>query len=192
VDPHDLALAYSLSTIAGLRASLTTFAVALAVHQHVFTPPDALAWLASDNTLAIAGVLTVADFFGDKIPLVDHLLAAVHTILAPAAGGIVAASLDPSGGAGAGFAGVLGAVNALGVHGIKSATRVGTSAVSFGFLTPIVSLIEDTLAVGALIVAFLAPFVAAIVAIVATIVVALTGRRLAGWLQRRRSRSATG
>ncbi|HEY5341134.1 MAG TPA: DUF4126 domain-containing protein [Candidatus Aquilonibacter sp.] len=190
MDPRDVALAYSLSSIAGLRASLTIFAIALAVHGHLFTPPDSLAWLASENTLWIAGALTVADFIGDKIPLVDHALQAVHTVLAPAAGGIAAASLDPSGGTSAGVVGLLGATNALGIHGIKSVTRVGTSAVSGGLLSPIVSVVEDAIAVVALAIAFIAPFLVAILAVIATIFAATTGRRLVAWIRRKRSRSS--
>ncbi len=189
MDPRDVALAYSLSSIAGLRASLTILAVAVAVHEHLFTPPSSLAWLASDATLWIAGALTVADFLGDKVPIVDHALQFVHTILAPAAGGIAAATLDPSGGTSAGVVALLGATNALGIHGIKSATRVGTSTVSFGLLTPVVSFIEDGIAVVALAIAFLAPFATAIVAVIATILALATGGRLIALMRRRRSRS---
>jgi hypothetical protein len=190
VEPRDFALAYSLSTIAGLRASLTVFAVAVGVREHLFLPPDSLGWLASDATLWIAGILAVADFLGDKVPFVDHTLHLVHTVLAPAAGGIAAASLDPGGGAGAGLIGAIGATNALGVHGLKSVTRAGTSAVSFGFLTPVVSLVEDVAAVVALIVAFAAPFVTAILAVLGTIVAVLAGRRIVAWFQSRRARPA--
>jgi hypothetical protein len=190
MDPHDLALAYSLSTIAGLRASLTVFAVTVAIHFHAFAPPAALEWLSSDNTLMVAGVLTVLDFFGDKIPVVDNLLHVIHTGLAPLAGGVVAASLDQHGGTGTALIGALGAGNALGVHGLKSATRVGTTALSFGFLNPIVSVVEDVVAVTSLALAFVAPFVFGVIALAASFVAITMGRRVVTWIRLKRSRVA--
>jgi hypothetical protein len=187
VDPQNLALAYSLSTVAGLRASLTILAVAIAVHLHAFTPPNALAWLASDTTLYVVGALVVADFFADKIPVVDHVLHLVHAGLAPAAGGIAAASLDGSGGGDAVVFALLGAGNALGIHALRSTTRVGATAVSFGILNPILSIVEDGLAVVALALAFIAPFVMAALAIAATIGALIAGRRFSSWTRRKRS-----
>jgi hypothetical protein len=189
MDAHDLALAYSLSSVAGLRAALTILAVSIAVHAHAFAPPPALAWLGSDTTLYIVAALAIADFAGDKIPIVDHALHAIHTVLAPAAGGIAAASLDPTGGTSAGVVGLIGAANALGIHGIKSATRVGTSAVSFGFLTPVVSLIEDVVAVIGLAIAFVAPFVLAALALCATVLAFAFGRRIVTWMRRKRAQA---
>lgn len=186
MDAHDLALAYSLSAISGLRAALTMLAVTVAVHLHVFEPPAPLSWLGSDTTLLIVGLFVIADFFGDKVPIVDHALHLVHTVLAPVAGGIAASSVDPSNGTVA-VAGLLGAANALGVHSVKSAVRVGTSAVSLGVLTPVISIVEDVIAAVALLAAFLAPIAMAIVTIVATIFAIATGRRLWRWLAHRRS-----
>jgi hypothetical protein len=185
VDAHTFALAYGLSSIAGLRASLTVLAVCIAVRAHALIPPHSLEWLASDTTFIVLIALTVADFLGDKIPVVDNVLHAVHTVLAPAAGGIAAAALDPSGGTGAALLGIVGGANALGIHATKSATRVGTSAISLGFLTPIVSAIEDVVAIGALVVAFLAPFVMAAIAVITTAVVVILGRRIVASLQRK-------
>ena len=190
MDPHDVALAYSLSTIAGLRASLTVLAVTIAVHYHAFTPPPALDWLASDNTMLVAGILTAMDFFGDKIPVVDHLLHAVHTALAPVAGGVAAASLDHSGGNAMAVVAALGAANALGIHGLKSATRAGTTVVSFGFLTPIVSVVEDVIAIASLAFAFVAPFIFGFIAIIATVFAVTIGRRVIAWIRLKRSPAA--
>jgi RimJ/RimL family protein N-acetyltransferase len=63
-----------LSSVAGLRATLTVLALAIAVHLHALAAPPEVAWLASDTTLWIAGVATICDVFGDKIPLLDHAL----------------------------------------------------------------------------------------------------------------------
>src|ERR1700694_1296667 len=126
MEPHNLALAYSLSSVSGLRASLTILAMAVAVHLHAFAPPASMAWVGSDQTLIVVAVLAVADFFADKIPVVDRFVHLVHAVLAPVAGGIAAAAVDPSGGGVLAVVAVLGGANALGVHGLRSTTRAGS------------------------------------------------------------------
>jgi uncharacterized membrane protein len=181
LDPHDLALAYALSTIAGLRASLTIAAISLAVHLHWLAPPDALHWLASDATLAIASVLAAAEFLADKIPVVDHALHVVHVFLAPVAGGTAALAADPSNSdSGAIVTAVLAGSYALAIHGLRSAARAASSAISLGALNPLASLGEDAIAIGVLTAAFFAPItVAAIVLLVTAIAVMAVRRMLA-------------
>jgi hypothetical protein len=183
VGPHSLALAYSLSSIAGLRASLTILALSIAIHTHVFAPPQPMAWLGADATLIVAAIFAVADFFADKIPWVDHVVHAVHAVLAPVAGGVAAAAVDPSGASSVAIAGIAGGVNALGVHGLRATTRAGSSAVSGGALNPVISFVEDVAAIGGLVLAFIAPFVIAVIALVMTLAFALLGRRIVHWLR---------
>src|SRR5665213_1832149 len=98
MDPHSLALAYSLSSVSGLRASLTILALTIAIHLHAFVPPASMAWVGSNQTLVIVAILAALDFCADKIPGVDLVVHAVHAVLAPVAGGIAAVTVDPSGG----------------------------------------------------------------------------------------------
>lgn len=184
MDAHNLALAYSLSSVAGLRASLTILALCVAIHVHAFAPPDSLAWMGSNVTLAVVAVLAVADFFADKIPLVDHVVHAVHTVLTPVAGGLAAATVDPSASSVMAVVGVFGAANAFGIHGLRATTRVGSTAVSGGALNPVVSIIEDVFAVAGIALAFVAPFLMAAVALLATIAFILMGRRIVRSMRR--------
>src|SRR5665213_2398480 len=147
MDPHSLALAYSLSSVSGLRASLTILALTIAIHLHAFVPPASMAWVGSNQTLVIVAILAALDFCADKIPGVDLVVHAVHAVLAPVAGGIAAVTVDPSGA---------------------------------GVLNPVLSVVEDVLAVIGLALAFLAPFVMAVLALLATIVFVLVGRRIIG------------
>lgn len=176
MDPHSLALAYSLSSVSGLRASLTILALTIAIRMHAFSPPGSMAWLGSDQTLIVVAILAVADFFADKIPGVDHVVHGVHTVLAPIAGGIAATTVDPTGGGVATIVAVLGGANALGILGLRAGVRASTSAASVGILNPVVSIVEDVLAVAGLALAFLAPVVMAFVALLATIAFVLVGR----------------
>jgi hypothetical protein len=179
LDPHDLALAYTLSTIAGLRASLTIAAVSLAVHLHVLAPPDALHWLAADATLAIASVLAAAEFLADKIPVVDHALHVVHVFLAPVAGGTAALAADPSDSdSGAIITAVLAGSYALAIHGLRSAARGASSAISPGALNPLASLGEDAIAIAVLTAAFFAPITVAAIVLLLTAIAVMTVRRM--------------
>src|ERR1700736_5271330 len=120
--PHTLALAYSLSSVSGLRASLTILALTIAIRMHAFTPPGSMAWLGSDQTLIVVAILTVIDFCADKISGVDHVVHGVPAVLAPLAGGIAATTVDPSGGGTATILALLGGANALGILGLRAGT----------------------------------------------------------------------
>lgn len=187
MDPHDLALAYVLSTVAGIRASMTLLALTFAAHFHAIVPPAHLAWIARDETFAIAAVMTFAELIADKIPVVDHALHAVHAVLAPIVGATAVGTVDPNA---TGLLPVLasvGAGNAFGVQALRATTRVGSSAISLGMLNPIVSLCEDGIAVLGLILAFAAPTAAAVVAIALTVLGVVIVRRV---LRRKQAVSA--
>ncbi len=183
MDGHDLALAYSLSSIAGLRASLTIAAVSLAVHLHWLAGPPGMTWIGSDVTLGIAALLAVADFVADKVPGVDHVLHLVHMVLAPVAGGTVALTADPTlagnGNAAIVVAAIAGA-NALGINGLRSSTRAASSATTMGMLNPVVSLVEDFVAAIALVAAFAVPIIVAVMVLLLTVIAIVIVRRVLG------------
>lgn len=170
MDPHALALAYGLSTLAGLRASYVLLAVAIALRTHVVALPAALAWLGSDIAIALLVLAALAEFFSDKIPALDNLLHAVHAVLAPAAGAVAASTAGPDLGPWSDLLIALGAGNALAVLGVRAGTRAGSTATTLGAANPFLSVIEDVLAVGGIALAFLAPAALAVVALIATLV----------------------
>jgi hypothetical protein len=192
LNAHALALAYALSTVAGLRASLTVLALSIAVHQHVIIVPAAMGWLASDATLVVAGVFALADACADKVPVVDSVLHLVHVVLSPFAGGIAAFALVPDvtavpGGAPAIVLPIAGAAIAFVVNGLRGTIRAATSALSFGVLNPVVSIVEDVGAVAALILAFIAPLVAAAAVFILTGMAVVTGVKMMRAAARRRA-----
>jgi hypothetical protein len=184
MDAHNLALAYSLSSVSGLRASLTILALSIAIHAHAFAPPESMAWVGSNATLIVAALLAFGDFFADKIPGVDNVVHVVHVVLAPVAGAIAATTVDPSGGGVATVVAVLGGANALGVHGLRASLRAGSSAASLGAFNPVLSVVEDVVTLVGLAFAFVAPFVAAVAALVATLLFVLIGRHIVAAFRR--------
>ena len=104
-----------------------------------------MGWLASDSALYILGALTVVDLAGDKIPLVDHAMHAVHVFFKPVAGAIAAAAVMPGADDPVMIAFMLlGGGNALAVHGLDASARVASTATTTGLANPILSLIGDT------------------------------------------------
>jgi hypothetical protein len=79
--------------LAGLNLYLTVFATGLAIQQHWIdvsqTYPE-LAILAHPAILIVSGVMFLLQFFADKVPWVDSLWDAVHTFIRPVGGAFLA------------------------------------------------------------------------------------------------------
>src|SRR5574338_682270 len=97
-----IALASTVSLLAGWRLYLVTFAVGLAMKFGWLALPDqlrALDVLANNWIIGIAALGALAEFFADKIAWVDSAWDAIHSVVRPVGGG--AAFLAHAGKAGA-------------------------------------------------------------------------------------------
>ncbi len=166
-----LLLGIGLSASSGLRAFLPLFALALAFHFGAFGlhATGHFAWLGSPIALSTLGIATVLEIAGDKIPVVDHALDTVGTLVRPAAGALAAGAVlngsDPATGALLGL--IVGAPLALGVHGAKAATRGASTVSTLGLGNPFVSLIEDIVVVATTTAAFFIPVLVPLLLVVA-------------------------
>jgi hypothetical protein len=195
------ALAYALSSAAGLRGLLTLLAVAFAVHAGYLHPAPQFAWIGSDGALRVLVAGAALVLLGDKIPFVDHLLHALQTIAKPVAGAIVAG--DAAGAHLAGEPGrggdtllldavmALGGANALLLHATAATVRGASTATTGGFANPILSIIEDVLALGVIAGAFLAPLATAAVALGASVGALWIARRTYRFVRERRRLTTT-
>lgn len=172
------ALAYALTTSAGLRAVLTLAAASLSIHAGLFHPPAGFAWLGSTPvTIALLGVAAL-EFLADKVPLVDHVMHALQIVIKPAAAAIlVGGAIHVHSGPELYGLMVLGALNALGIHATSATVRGASSALSLGVANPFLSILEDVLALTMIVLSFLAPLVGAAAAVVLTVVIVRYGRR---------------
>jgi hypothetical protein len=156
------ALGVVLAATAGLRAFLPVFSASLAAWLTDMPLPGNLAWLEKPETVVIFGVATLLEILGDKVPLVDHVLDSVQVVSKPVLAALAATpflyQVSPEFAVGIGI--VLGAPLALGVHGAKATARVGSTATTGGLGNPVLSMLEDVAAVGAIVLAFLAPLLA--------------------------------
>ncbi len=166
-----LAAAFGLSGAAGLNAWLPLFASALLARLGAVELADPFGDLESTGALVVLGVLTGADFVGDKIPAIDHVLHGVGAVVAPASGAILFTGQTgletdlPT------AAAVLaGALVAGGVHFERAAVRGGSTVGTAGTANPIVSLAEDVTSAALVATAFLLPILAflAVVALLVT------------------------
>ncbi|MBU1385519.1 MAG: DUF4126 domain-containing protein [Alphaproteobacteria bacterium] len=175
-------LGLGLASATGLRTFLPLLMLALAARFEVFGVRliDQMDWLVSWPAIAALGVATMAEFLGDKVPAIDHGLNAVGYVTRPVAGAIAAGSVfwavDPAMAAVAGL--IVGAPAALAFNAAQTGVRVGSTATTGGLGNPVVSLIEDVLAVVTVIVAFIAPILIPVVLIGLAVIVFRLARRI--------------
>lgn len=178
----DVLTGLGLSGAAGLNAWLPAFAGALLTRLGVVELGEPFDELSKTPALVVLGVLTVADFVGDKIPAVDHVLHSAGTVIAPISGTILFtgetdASLIVSLLAGGSTAGA--------VHAARSAVRPLSTVTTGGIGNPVLSLLEDLGSALLTLFAFVVP-VLAVLAVVAVLVLGLVL-----WRRARRRRAAS-
>jgi hypothetical protein len=168
----DILSAFGLSASAGLNAYIPLLVVALLGK---FT--DLITLNAPWNTLeswwviAVLVILSLVEFFADKIPAVNHINDIIQTIIRPIAGAIVFAAsaqlithIHPI------LAMILGLLVAGTVHTVKSlAVRPAVTATTAGVANVPVSIAEDTLATILSIIAVVVPVIIALVLIIGAI-----------------------
>jgi|SRR5579884_473472 len=165
------ALAYALTTSAGIRALLPLALVSVAAHFGYVHPPQPFGWLGSTNVTAVLIGVALLELFADKIPLLDHALHFVQVVTKPAAAAIlVAGTAHPQSHNVLVGLMVLGALNALGIHAFTSSVRVASTATTAGVANPFISMLEDLAAIGVTVLAFVAPFIAAALCVLAVVI----------------------
>ena len=170
-----LALGIGLAACAGLRAWLPLLLTGSLARLGFVELGDRFMFLASNRALILFAVATVVEIAADKVPAVDHALDSLSTILRPAAGSLLAASVlwqisDPLTALALGVA--VGAPSALLPHAAKSVMRTASTALTGGLANPVISVLEDVIALGLFVLTVLVPLLAAVcVALVAFLVV---------------------
>lgn len=174
-------LGLGLASATGLRTFLPLLALALAARFELFGVRlnEEMEWLVSTPAVAALTVAAVAEFLGDKIPVVDHALDAVGTVARPLAGAVAAGavfwSLDPTAAAVAGL--IVGAPAALAFSTAKGGTRAASTATTGGLGNPVLSLLEDLLSVATVLLALLAPLLVPVLLIGLLVLLLVVVRR---------------
>ena len=162
-----LSVALGLAALAGVNLYLTVFATGLAIHFHWITLApqyQSLEVLGNSWIISIAGVLYLLEFFADKIPWVDSIWDAVHTVIRPIGGALLAIQVlgHPSP-AFTVIVALLAGGTSLIAHTAKAATRLATNASPEPFSNIGLSLCEDAAVLGGLTLLHFNPLVALII-----------------------------
>jgi hypothetical protein len=165
-----IALASTVSLLAGWRLYLVTFVVGLAMKLGWIALPTQLHQLdvlANNWIIGIAGLGAAAEFFADKIPWVDTAWDAVHTIIRPLGGALLSmAIIDGSHPAWQVGSLLLGGSAALLAHAGKSGVRTLVNVSPEPYSNAVVSTGEDFATGGLLVLAITYPIAAASIAII--------------------------
>ena len=187
-----LGIAASASLLAGWRLYLVVLATGIAMRSGAVPLPEHLASLqalANPWVMGIAGFGAFCEFFADKIAWLDSAWDAVHTLVRPLGGALLAlAIVDPGDPATQAIAFLLGGGGALLAHGGKAGARAVVNASPEPISNIAVSGVEDVATAGLLWAAYEYPYAAAGIAVVLlalAIALLLMARRIIRRLFRR-------
>jgi len=130
----------------GLRAFLPLLLLGIASRAGLVHLRGGMDWLAGDIALTALAIATVIEVVGDKVPVVDHALDAVGTVLRPVAAwlgayGMLVTWPTPW----AQLTAIVLGTLALAVHGLRSSVRVGSTVTTLGTANPVLSLVDDAI-----------------------------------------------
>ncbi len=145
------------------------------------------------DVLIVAGVLFLCEAVADKIPYVDSVWDAAHTVIRPVAGAVIAALLaGESGSLPELAAGAIGGSTALMSHLVKAGTRMAVNTSPEPFSNVGMSIAEDLGVAGVVTFAIFNPVAAAIIAAVLLVLGIVTVVFLASRIRRFLRRRAQG
>jgi hypothetical protein len=152
------------SFAAGINLYATVAILGLASRFDWVALPPQFAVFDNDIVIAAALALYVIEFVADKIPWVDSVWDAMHTVIRPLGGALIAvATLGDVSPSVEGIAALLGGSLALGTHFTKAGTRAVANTSPEPFSNWILSILEDIFVVGLGMLALKYPAAAAIV-----------------------------
>ncbi len=151
----------AIAAACGLRAFLPLLLLGLAARFGLIHLRPGAEWMAGDTALWALGIAAVLEVVSDKVPVVDHALDAVGTLLRPAAAWLGAfAVLQGWGSPWAQIAALVLGAGALAVHGLKAKVRLGSTVATAGHANPLLSVLEDSGVLVLVAAAILVPLVA--------------------------------
>ena len=180
----DIFSAFGLSASAGLNAYIPLLVVALlGKFTDLITLSSPWNTLESWWVIGILAVLSVVEFFADKVPAVNHVNDLIQTVIRPIAGAIVFAAsaqivtdLHPV------LAMMMGLLVAGSVHAVKSlAVRPAVTATTGGAGNVPVSIAEDVIST-------IVSIIAAVTPVLIAVILVLSGALIVWWIWRRINR----
>ena len=185
------ALAFAVG--AGINLYATVLVLGLAARFDWVDVPGTLEPVGSAWVIGGAAVLYLLEFLADKIPWVDSLWDAIHTLVRPIGAAVIAVvALGPASPGMEVAAGLLGAAIGASTHAAKAGTRLAVNASPEPASNIAVSLLEDGFVVGLVLLLLTHPLLGlalAVAALVSVVVLLAVLFRLV--TRRRRRREST-
>src|SRR5215212_11008420 len=168
-----LGLAVGSAWTSGINLYATVAVLGLLEHYKLVKLPGELHHLDNWLIIGVALALYLVEFFADKIPYVDTVWDAVHTFIRVPAGAVLAfaATSDVSPAVQV-VAVLLGGGLALSTHGTKATVRAAANVSPEPLTNWTLSVVEDVIAVGAVVLSVIHPAVILIVVAVFLVVFA--------------------
>jgi hypothetical protein len=181
--------ALGLSTAAGLNAYIPLLSVGL-LHRYTDLIQLPAPWdgLGDPVVLGIVGVVGVADFIGDKVPVVDHVLHLIGTVIAPVVGGTLALASAQAFDIDLGLTVAMGVAAALATQVGRTAARPVSTVATGGGGNPALSLGEDGVSGALSVTAVVWPVVAAVLVAIVLVAVFLLWRKVRAFGRRLQGR----
>lgn len=169
------------SFAAGLNLYATVAILGLASRFDWVALPPQFKVFDNDIVIGAAIVMYIIEFVADKIPWVDSIWDAVHTVIRPIGGALIAvATLGHASPTVQGLVALLGGSLAAGTHFTKAGTRAVANASPEPFTNWLLSLSEDAFVVGLGFIALKYPVIAALVVLVCVVLMVM----FAAWIVR--------
>lgn len=158
------------SFAAGINLYATVAILGLAARYGWVALPPQFQIFNHDIVIGAAIVMYVIEFAADKIPWIDSMWDAAHSVIRPLGGAVIAVStLGDASPAVEGLVALLGGTLAAGSHFTKAGTRAAANTSPEPFSNWILSLSEDVFVIGLGVLALKYPAAAAVVVIICVV-----------------------
>ena len=183
------ALAFAVG--AGINLYATVLVVGLAARFDWVEVPASLEPIGSAWVIGVAAVLYALEFLADKIPWIDSVWDAIHTLVRPIGAAVIAvAALGPATPGMEVAAALLGAAIGASTHAAKAGTRLAVNASPEPASNVLMSLAEDGFVVGLVVLLLTHPLLGLGLALAALLAIGIVLAILVRVLARRRRRRA--
>ena len=181
------------SFAAGLNLYATVAILGLASRYNWVSLPDQYRVFDNDLIIGTAIAMYLVEFVADKVPWFDSLWDAVHTVIRPIGGVLIAVTtLGEASPTTEALVGLLGGTLAAGSHFSKAGTRAIANTSPEPFSNWLLSLGEDAFVITLGVIALKYPVIAALVVIVSVLLIVMFAAVMIRAIRRRwRLRTAT-
>jgi nicotinamide riboside transporter PnuC len=177
---------------AGINLYATVAILGLAKRYGWVDLPEQFRVFDNDVVIVVALVLYVVEFVADKVPWVDSVWDAVHTVIRPIGGAVLAVTtFGDASPAVQGLIALLGGALATGTHLTKAGTRAAANTSPEPFSNWALSLVEDVFVIGLSALALKYPIAAGLVVILGVVTILIFAAWIVRALKRRWGTPAT-